>query len=64
MVPLILALERQKQIDLCESRDQLGLQSKFQDSHGSTEKSSLKNQTNKKEVRVYSSVVDQLPSMC
>jgi hypothetical protein len=44
--PLIPALGRQRQGDLCEFKGQTGLQSKFQDNQSYTERH-LKNKTNK-----------------
>jgi hypothetical protein len=46
-MPLIPALERQRQADFWV-QGQPGLQSEFQDSQGYTEKSCLENKTNKK----------------
>jgi hypothetical protein len=37
-MPLISALGRQRQVDLCEFETNLGLQSQFQDSQGYTKK--------------------------
>jgi hypothetical protein len=43
-MPLIPALKRQRQVDLCVDQGQPGLQNRFQDSQGNTEKPSLEKQ--------------------
>jgi hypothetical protein len=46
-MPLVPALGRQRQVDLCESVGQAGVQREFQDSQGYTEKPCLKTKANK-----------------
>jgi hypothetical protein len=46
--PLIPALTRQRQVDTCEFKARSGLQNKFQDSQGCTEKPCLRKKKKEK----------------